>query len=69
MVTVDTSSTPDFLGLTDPKGLWSKLGGVRPGASPTRSGPGENIVIGVIDSGIWPEQPSFADRNAANKPM
>ena len=69
MVTVDTSSTPDFLGLTDPKGLWAKLGGVRAGASPNRSGPGENIVIGVVDSGFWPEHPSFADRNAANKFM
>ena len=34
-----------------------------------RPGPGEDIVIGIIDSGIWPEQGSFADRNAANKFM
>ena len=69
MVTVDTSSTPDFLGLTAPKGLWAKLGGVRAGGSPIRPGPGENVVIGIIDSGFWPEHPSFADRNAANKFM
>ena len=69
MVTVDTSSTPDFLGLTAKKGLWAKLGGVRPGLGLPRPGPGENIVIGIIDSGIWPEQPSFTDRNAANKFM
>ena len=69
MVTVDTSSTPDFLGLTARKGLWAKLGGVRANATPMRPGPGEDIVIGIIDSGIWPEQGSFADRNAANKFM
>ncbi len=51
----DTSSTPTFLGLTDPQdGLWARLGG------PTRAGDG--IIIGVIDSGIWPESLSFADR-------
>ena len=52
--TIDTSTTPGFLGLTDPGGLWDQLGG-------TKSA-GENIVIGVIDSGIWPEALSFADR-------
>ncbi len=69
MVSVDTSSTPDFLGLTARKGLWAKLGGVRPGLGLPRPGPGENIVIGIIDSGFWPEHPSFTDRNAANKFM
>ena len=69
MVTVDTSSTPDFLGLTDPRGLWAKLGGVGTGNGPIRPGPGENVVIGIIDSGFWPEHPSFTDRNAANKFM
>ena len=68
MYTVDTSSTPDFLGLTDRKGLWAKLGGVRVGGG-IRPGPGENIVIGVVDSGFWPEHPSFADRNAAGRFM
>jgi len=65
MVTVDTSSTPAFLGLTAPGGLWAQLGG---GGSGTvrKPGPGENVVIGVVDSGIWPEQLSFSDRNASN---
>jgi hypothetical protein len=48
----DTSSTPGFLGLTAPGGLWEQLGG--PGCG------GEDIVIGIIDSGIWPESASFA---------
>jgi subtilisin family serine protease len=55
---VDTSTTPGFLGLTDPGGLWDQLGG-------TKSA-GEDVVIGVIDSGIWPESLSFTDRTDAN---
>ena len=65
IVNVDTSSTPAFLGLTAPGGLWSKLGGGG-GGTIRKPGPGENVVIGVIDSGIWPEQLSFSDRNASN---
>jgi subtilisin family serine protease len=41
----------DYLGL--PEGLWARLGG------PDNAG--EGIVVGVIDSGIYPEHPSFAD--------
>ena len=50
----DTSSTPTFLGLTAPGGLWDQLGGF--------AHAGDNIIIGVIDSGIWPEALSFSDR-------
>ncbi len=52
--TADTSSTPTFLGLDAPGGLWDQLGGVGKA--------GEGIIIGDIDSGIWPESLSFADR-------
>ncbi|HKX68119.1 MAG TPA: S8 family peptidase, partial [Intrasporangium sp.] len=55
---IDTSTTPEFLGLTDEGGLWDQLGG-------TKSA-GEDILIGVIDSGIWPESLSFTDRVNAN---
>jgi hypothetical protein len=48
----DTSSTPAFLGLSAPGGLWSQLGGGRDA--------GDGVVVGIIDSGIWPENPSFA---------
>jgi hypothetical protein len=63
--TVNTSTTPAFLGLSAPGGLWDQLGGV--GTA------GENIVIGDIDSGIWPESLSFSDRvdsqgNPSNSP-
>lgn len=55
---VDTSSTPNFLGLDAPGGLWEQLGGV--------GSAGDGIIIGVIDSGIWPENPSFSDRTGWN---
>jgi subtilisin family serine protease len=44
-----TDSSPAFLGLTDPAGPWMR--GIT----------GENVVVGIIDTGIWPEHPSFAD--------
>ena len=55
---LDTSSTPDFLGLTDEDGLWDQLGG--------QGKAGEGVVIGVLDSGVWPESLSFSDRTGAN---
>jgi subtilisin family serine protease len=51
---LDTSSTPTFLGINAPGGLWQKAGGAKEA--------GENIIIGMVDSGIWPESPSFANR-------
>src|SRR5215210_2713021 len=62
---VDTSSTPAFLGLNAPGGIWEQLGG--PEGNKLGSGAGENIIIGVVDSGIWPESKSFSDRNASGK--
>jgi hypothetical protein len=50
---LDTATTPDFLGLRT--GLWSQLGG--------KEGAGEGVVVGIVDSGIWPENASFTDRN------
>jgi subtilisin family serine protease len=44
-----TSTTPTFLGLTGAGGFYNTTG---------KSG--EGIVIGIVDSGIWPEHPSFA---------
>jgi subtilisin family serine protease len=56
---VDTSSTPHFLGLDGDDGLWQRLGG--PAGDLATDGAGEDVVIGIIDSGIWPESASFAD--------
>jgi hypothetical protein len=59
-VEVDTSSTPAFLGLSDKGGLWDQLGGTAKGG--LGSGAGEDVVIGDVDGGYWPENPAFADR-------
>ncbi|MFF4082508.1 S8 family serine peptidase [Streptomyces sp. NPDC001777] len=47
----DDRSSTDFLGLSGRKGLWKALGGTAEA--------GKGIVIGDIDTGIWPENPSF----------
>ncbi len=46
---LQTDASPAFLGLDERRGAWES-GLV-----------GEDVVVGVIDSGIWPEHPSFAD--------
>lgn len=56
---LDTISTAKFLKLSEPGGLWSKTVG---GAAVK----GENLVIGVVDGGIWPENPAFFDRVDGN---
>ncbi|HET9506766.1 MAG TPA: S8 family peptidase [Gaiellaceae bacterium] len=65
LVTGDTSSTPEFLGLTADGGLWEQLGG--PTGGKKGVGAGEDVVIGIVDSGIWPESGSFSDRDAKGK--
>ncbi|RLN35827.1 subtilisin-like protease SBT1.7 [Panicum miliaceum] len=45
-----TTRTPGFLGLDPGFGAWRD----------TDSGDG--VIIGFVDSGIWPESPSFSDR-------
>ncbi|MBC7518353.1 MAG: S8 family peptidase [Microbacteriaceae bacterium] len=42
----------EFLGLSGPGGVWSKIGGA--------DAAGRGVVLGVIDTGIAPENPSFA---------
>ncbi len=56
----DTATTPEFLGLTAEDGLWAKLRG--PQGFGAKGGAGENIIIGIIDSGITPESVSFTDK-------
>jgi subtilisin family serine protease len=54
LVDANTSSTPHFLGLDAEGGAWDQAGGV--------GDAGEDIIVGIIDSGIWPENASFSDR-------
>lgn len=54
----DTSRTPAFLGLSGPGGLY--------GNNIT----GENVIIGLVDTGITPEHPSFSDKvDGSGKPV
>ena len=52
---VETDNSPDFLGLSGGGGLW--------GAGLD----GEDVIIGILDTGIWPEHPSFADDVPGNE--
>jgi uncharacterized repeat protein (TIGR01451 family) len=52
-----TDNSPSFIGAT---AIWSALGG--------QESAGENIVVGVVDTGIWPEHPSFSDPDPSGKP-
>ena len=49
----DTVSTPAFLGLDGSGGVWATQYG---GAAHA----GEGTIVGVLDTGFWPESPSFA---------
>lgn len=55
-----TTYTPKFLGLDGPGGVWSQL------AANGSQLKGEDIIIGIVDGGIWPEHPSYADRVDSN---
>jgi len=48
----DTTESPHFLGLDAPGGVWQQFGGA--------ADAGAGVVVGVIDSGIWPESQAFA---------
>ena len=58
LIDADTASTPRFLGLEGEAGAWDQAGGV--------GDAGEDVIIGVIDSGVWPENASFSDRTGPN---
>ena len=51
---IQTDKSPDFL---DMPAVWSQLGG--------RADAGKGIVVGVLDTGIWPESASFQGAKAA----
>jgi subtilisin family serine protease len=55
---LSTNDSPVFLGLFDATDGLVSAQGLK----------GEDVVIGIIDSGITPEHPSFADTRAAKRP-
>ncbi|CAI7795080.1 unnamed protein product [Closterium sp. NIES-53] len=60
-VTPLTTDSPTFLGMRAPGSLWPANGG--------QASAGKGMVIGVVDTGIWPEHPSFSDAGfSSSKP-
>ncbi|RYC11026.1 S8 family serine peptidase [Nocardioides zhouii] len=62
---MDTWNTPRFLGLesasgTGTGGVWEANRGV--------DNAGKGVVVGILDSGIWPESGSFAGKQLKSKP-
>ena len=53
-----TSFTPNYLGLAGPTGVWAETGAT-----------GEDIIIGLLDSGIWPEHASVSDSEGGYGPL
>ena len=57
LVQLDTDASPAFIGAP---AAWGALGG--------QGSAGEGVVVGILDSGIWPEHPSVSDPDPAGKP-
>ena len=58
---VDTDRSPRFIGADV---IWRALA-----ANPSLGDGGQGVIVGVIDTGIWPEHPSFADDGSYPAPQ
>lgn len=56
LIQLHTTYSPQFLGLMPGGGLWT---------SPNLA---SEIIIGVVDTGVWPEHVSFIDANISGRP-
>ncbi len=54
---IETYRTPAFIGATT---AWNRGGG--------SAFAGESVIFGVLNSGVWPEHPSFSDPDPLGKP-
>lgn len=54
---IDTEASPQFIGAPT---AWNALGG--------QGSAGEGVVVGILDTGIWPEHPSLSDPDPFGKP-
>lgn len=60
--TLHTTRTPEFLGLDREVGLWA-------GRSPQQlNQASQDVIVGVLDTGVWPESMSFSDSEMPNIP-
>jgi subtilisin family serine protease len=50
LLSTDTDRSPEFIGAPT---LWEQAGG--------QAHAGEGVIVGIVDTGIWPEHPSVAD--------
>jgi subtilisin family serine protease len=57
LLQLETDRTPQFIGAPT---VWNQLGG--------QESAGENVIVGVLDTGVWPEHPSFSDPDPSGKP-
>ena len=57
LLSVDTNRSPKFIGADK---LWKELGG--------QESAGEGVIVGILDTGIWPEHPSYSDPDPLGNP-
>ncbi|KAF6160412.1 hypothetical protein GIB67_019181 [Kingdonia uniflora] len=56
MLSLHTTHTPQFLGLKNGRGLWK---------APKLA---SDVIVGIIDTGVWPEHASFSDSGLSPVP-